>query len=185
MKIIGSLLSLLLLAAAASADFVVVQKVDGLGQQSGNITVKIKDGKARTELAPQISQLIDGDSGDTVTLMHGQKSFMKVSAAQTKALLEQMQKIQAGGNATTPPAKPVADGHERERRGVGDRSVYVGRRCHLGEVLGGKGLSKLSGDSGGHGQTPKRRSHESREEPYASEFGFSRHDREDGNQDEG
>ena len=110
MKMTRSLLFLLLPAALASADFVVVQKVDGLSQQSGNITVKIKDAKARAELAPQISHLIDGDSGDTVTLMHGQKSFMRVPAAQTKALLEQMQKAQASGNATSSPAKPTATG---------------------------------------------------------------------------
>jgi hypothetical protein len=109
MKTTRGLLFLLLLTTAASADFIVVQKVDGLGQQSGNITVKIKEAKARAELAPQISQLIDGDSGDTVTLMHGQKSFMKVSAAQTKALLEQMQKVQSG-NSAVPPAKPVPTG---------------------------------------------------------------------------
>src|SRR4029434_8208515 len=70
-------------------------------------------------------------------------------------------------------------------RGVGDRSVDLGGWCDLGEVLGGEGLSKLSGDSGGHGQTTKRRSDKSREEPHARELGFSRHDREDGNQNEG
>jgi Domain of unknown function (DUF4412) len=123
MKILYSLLSLLMLAAAASADFVVVQKVDGLGQQSGNITVKIKDGKARAELAPQISQLIDGNSGDTITLMHGQKSFMKIPASQTKALLEQMQKVR-GGDAATPPSKPVATG-TKEKVAEWDAEIFT------------------------------------------------------------
>ena len=101
--------ALLFTFAAARADFIIEQKVDGLGQQSGNITVRIKDTKARAELSPQISYIIDGASGESITLMHAQKGFMKVSAEQGKALLEQMQKA-AGTSA--PPPKPVATGQK-------------------------------------------------------------------------
>ena len=101
--------ALLLSFVAARADFVIEQKVDGLGQQSGNITVRIKDTKARAELSPQISYIIDGASGESITLMHAQKGFMKVSAEQGKALLEQMQKT-AGTGGT--PAKPVNTGQK-------------------------------------------------------------------------
>ncbi len=101
--------ALLFSLAAASADFVIEQKVDGLGQQSGNIVVKIKNAKARAELSPQISYIIDGASGDSITLMHAQKAFMKVSAEQGKALVEQMQKIEGGVGAS---AKPVATGQK-------------------------------------------------------------------------
>ena len=103
--------ALLLSLAAARADFVIVQKVDGLGQQSGNITVKIKDTKARAELSPQISYILDGATGESLTLMHAQKNYLKVSAAQGKALLEQMQKTQG---ASGPPAKPVATGQKEK-----------------------------------------------------------------------
>ena len=99
--------SLLLAIAVTRADFVIEQKVDGLGQQSGTIVVKIKETKARAEISPQISYIIDGTSGDSITLMHAQKAFMKVSAEQGKALLEQMQKTQGSGGA---PTKPVASG---------------------------------------------------------------------------
>lgn len=96
--------SLLFAIAAARADFVIEQKVDGLGQQSGNITVKIKEARARAELSPQISYIIDGVSGDSITLMHAQKSFMKVSAEQGKALMEQMRKKDGGDGKQTKPA---------------------------------------------------------------------------------
>lgn len=99
--------ALLLSLAAARADFIIEQKVDGLGQQSGNLVVKIKETKARAELSPQISYIIDGASGDSITLMHAQKAFMRVSAEQGKALMEQMQK--SAGNGGVPP-KPVASG---------------------------------------------------------------------------
>ena len=101
--------ALLLFFTAARADFIIEQKVDGLGQQSGSIVVKIKETKARAELSPQISYIIDGVSGDSVTLMHERKGFMKVTAEQGRALLEQMQKTPgAGGSA----AKPVATGQK-------------------------------------------------------------------------
>ncbi len=101
--------ALLLSCVAARADFTIEQKVDGLGQQSGNITVRIKDTKVRAELSPQISYIIDGASGDSFTLMHAQKGFMKVSAEQGKALMEQMQKS-AGTSGPSP--KPVATGQK-------------------------------------------------------------------------
>ena len=101
--------ALLFAFTAARADFIIEQKVDGLGQQSGNITVRIKDTKARAELSPQISYIIDGASGDSITLMHAQKSFMKVSAEQGKALMEQMQKTASTGGT---PAKPVNTGQK-------------------------------------------------------------------------
>ncbi len=97
--------ALVLSLTATRADFVIEQKVDGLGQQSGSIVVKIKETKARAELSPQISYIIDGVSGDSITLMHAQKGFMKVSAEQGKALMERMQK-----SAAATPSKPVATG---------------------------------------------------------------------------
>ena len=97
--------ALVLSLTATRADFVIEQKVDGLGQQSGSIVVKIKESKARAELSPQISYIIDGVSGESITLMHAQKAFMKVSAEQGKALMERMQKSEG---AT--PSKPVATG---------------------------------------------------------------------------
>ena len=109
MKILLLPAALFVSIAAACADFVIEQKVDGLGQQSGNIVVKIKDTKARAELSPQISYIIDGATGDSITLMHGQKAFMKVSAEQGKALMEKAQNAQGTGSS---PAKPVATGQK-------------------------------------------------------------------------
>ncbi len=98
----------LLLAATSRADFIIEQKVDGLGQQSGSIVVKIHDTKARAELSPGISYISDGATGESITLMHEQKSFMKVTAEQGRALMEEMQKQQ--GTGTAAPTKPVATG---------------------------------------------------------------------------
>jgi hypothetical protein len=100
------LLPLLASASLLRADYVVVQKVDG-GMQSGEMTIKIKNGKARVDMAPQISTISDSTSGDVITLMHAQKQFMRIPAARPKALVEQMQKLSG--------AKPQAR-HPSSRR---------------------------------------------------------------------
>lgn len=93
MKILlASLSSLLLAATVLHADLVIVQKVEG-NAQSGEQTIKIKGDKARTDLAQPVSMITDGATGEMVTLMHTQKTYLKVSAAQTKAMMEQLQKL--------------------------------------------------------------------------------------------
>lgn len=99
----------LLWLAPARADLVIVQHVDGSGQ-SGDQTIKIKGDKARTDLASQVSMITDGASGDIVTLMHAQKAFLKVSAAQTKAMMEQLQKLKPNAE----PAKLTATGKKEK-----------------------------------------------------------------------
>ena len=115
------LAALVLSFATARGDFVIEQKVDGLGQQSGNIVVKIKDTKVRAEIAPQISYIMDGATGDTITLMHAQKGCMKVSAAQGKALMEQMRKTEGAGGVR---AKPVATG-QKEKVEQWDAEIFT------------------------------------------------------------
>ena len=96
----------LLWLAPARADLVIVQHVDGSGQ-SGDQTIRIKGDKARTDLAQQVSMITNGVNGDIVTLMHAPKTFLKVTAAQTKAMLEQLQKLapSAAGPKLVPTGK--------------------------------------------------------------------------------
>ena len=119
------LLPLLASATLLHADYVIVQKLDGAGQ-SGEMTIKLKGGKARVDMAPQISTITDNTSGDVVTLMHAQKQYMRIPAAQSKALMEQMQKLTGNAQATTPAAEPklVATG-KKEKVGEYDCEVYT------------------------------------------------------------
>ena len=111
------LAALLCASGVARADLVIVQKVEGSGQ-SGEQTIKIKGDKARTDMAQQVSMITNGASGEVVTLMHAQKTFLKVSAAQTKAMMEQMQKLKPGGE----PPKLTATGKKEK---VGDYECEV------------------------------------------------------------
>jgi len=102
MKAIALLCSSLLFAASLRADMVIVQKVEGAGQFS-EMTVKLKNGKALMEVAPQISTIYDSGSGDVITIMHAQKMYVKLPAATAKALAEHLQKLPANPAEATPP----------------------------------------------------------------------------------
>lgn len=112
-------------AAIGSADLVIVQKVEG-GGQAGEQTIKIKGDKARTDLAQPVSVITDGASGEMSTLMHQQKTFLKVSAAQTKAMMEQLQKAKPN----VEPAKLQPTG-KKEKIGEYECEIFT---ANLGEI---------------------------------------------------
>jgi len=106
----ASLAALLLTTAFLHGDLVIVQKVEGAGQ-TGEQTIKIQGDKSRTDhLAQSVSVITDGATGDSVTLTHAQKSYLKVPAAQAKAMIEQVQKMRA--NAEPPKLQPTGK-HEK------------------------------------------------------------------------
>jgi hypothetical protein len=110
-----------LLAAAvfAQADLVVVQKVEG-GGQAGEQTIKIKGDKARTDLNPTVSMLTDGATGESITLMHTGRTYLKVSAEQTKSMMNQLQKLRTG---TEPPK--LQDTGKKEKIGNYDCQIFT------------------------------------------------------------
>ncbi len=85
-----------LLAAAASlhADLTLVQKVDMAGTP-GEMTIKFKGDKVRVDPAPQMSMITDAKTGDTVTLIHGEKKVMRISGDKLKAAAEMVKKFAA------------------------------------------------------------------------------------------
>ncbi len=107
MKIPCSSFAALFLAlnVSAYADMTIVQKVEGAGQL-GEMTMKFKGDKVRADVSPQISTITDAKSGEVVTVMHSQKSYMKISAAGTKALMEKMQKMKQPDGSSSPTPAP-------------------------------------------------------------------------------
>jgi phage baseplate assembly protein gpV len=86
----------LLLAVTASirADLTLVQKVDAAGT-TGEMTIKFKGDKVRIDPAPELSMITDSKTGDTVTLMHGEKKAMRISGEKMKAAAEMVKKFTA------------------------------------------------------------------------------------------
>ena len=83
-------LSLALLAGfglLARADFTIVQKVEGK-HGANEMVMKVKGDKIRMEATPQMTMILDGKTGDTLTLMIAQKKFVRISGDKAKAIAE-------------------------------------------------------------------------------------------------
>jgi len=113
------LAALLAFANAGRADLVILQKVEGGGQLTDQ-TIKIKGDKARSDLTPTVSMLTDGATGETITLMHSARTYLKVPAEQTKAMMEQFQKLRANAE----PAKLQPTG-KKEKVGDYDCEIFT------------------------------------------------------------
>lgn len=123
MKKLSLIIPLVFTVVAASADVLVIQKMES-SMLNGDITMKIKGDKGRVDMPGgpigQISMLIDGASGEVNTLMHGQKMAMKMSSAQLKAATEQGKKA---AGVTGEPEKPKSTG-KSEKIGEWDAEIF-------------------------------------------------------------
>src|SRR2546423_15261463 len=96
--------SLTLIAALslpAHADFTIVQKVEGKGK-TNEITLKVRGDKIRLEASPQITMIVDGKTGDTITLMNTQKKIIRISGDKAKAIAEVATKYGGGTTGERP-----------------------------------------------------------------------------------
>ncbi len=116
-----SLSAAALLAATAflHADLIIVQKVEG-GGQNAEQTIKIKGDKARTDLNPTVSMITNGATGEMVTLMHSGRTYLKVTPDQMKSMMDQLQKFRTGNE----PSKLVDSG-KKEKIGNYDCEIYT------------------------------------------------------------
>jgi hypothetical protein len=115
----ASVLSLVLavgFSAGARADFTIVQKVEG--GQTNHITLKLKGDRVRMEATPTTTVIVDGKTGDTLTLMNAEKKFIRISGDKAKAIAEMAAKY--GGTTSERPKlaptgkKTTINGYEAE-----------------------------------------------------------------------
>src|ERR1700716_2026587 len=90
----------------ARADLIVVQKVEGAGQ-NGEVTVRIKGDKERIDAPSQPTRIIDGKTGEMTDLMNDKKSFVWISAEQMKAAAETISKFDDGKQASPRKLTPT------------------------------------------------------------------------------
>jgi hypothetical protein len=106
MKSIFISLALVCAAAGARADLVIQQQIT-VTTNNSVATIKVKGAKVRLDLyvgQPQaISLITDLKTGDTITLLHNQKMFVKASGALTK----QTNPASNGVTTNTAPKPPV------------------------------------------------------------------------------
>jgi hypothetical protein len=115
------------LCLSARADFTIVQKVEG-GKVAGNeIILKLKGDRVRVEATPQMTMIVDGKTGDTLTLMNAQKKFLRISGDKARAIAELSAKY-SGTTAEKPKLtatgkKTTINGYEAEEY-VGETKLF-------------------------------------------------------------
>lgn len=121
------LLSLLFITASASfayADLTIVQRVEGAGPPV-NMTIKIKDNKARIDANPSLSSIIDGTTGDMVNLLLDQKKIVRIPREKMRAAVEMMNKYNAGRKKEDPNKPMVAPTGKKQKIDGYDVEEYV------------------------------------------------------------
>ncbi len=103
------------------ADFTIVQKVEGKGAASEMI-MKVRGDKIRMEATPQMTMIVDGRTGDTITLMTAQKKYLRISGDKAKAIAELASKY---GGTTGEKPKITATGKKMTINGY-EAEEYVG-----------------------------------------------------------
>ena len=100
------LLAFLALCATARADLTVVQTMDGT-EGIRKVTFKIKGDKARVEVTPQVTTIIDAKSGDLTTLLNDKKTVMRISGERAKAMAEMAKSFVKDEAPDQAPPKPT------------------------------------------------------------------------------
>jgi hypothetical protein len=109
-------LASLALLTLARADLTIVQKVDAAGGVH-DITMKIKGDKARVEVSPQMTTIVDAKTGEVTNLMNDRKMVMRISGDQARKMAEMAKSFVKEEAPNQEPPKPtgktqVINGHE-------------------------------------------------------------------------
>jgi hypothetical protein len=121
-KLLPAFLPLVLALSAARADLTVTETI----QQSGGpsvpgvpmpkelkMTVKMKGTMMRTDVSPQVSTIVNSETGDTITLMHSQKMAMTIPGAMVKNLSSKIAAALPGANSSATPSTPQPTGNKQ------------------------------------------------------------------------
>jgi hypothetical protein len=108
-----------ILSIAAHADLTITQQIQKEGPpQDANLTMtmKIKEGKMRLDLNPQVSSIVDLKTGDMISLMHEQKLTMTIPGASIKSL-QQAHAQEAAKSVGTDAEPPKPTGRKETING--------------------------------------------------------------------
>jgi hypothetical protein len=111
------------LLVTARGDLTIVQNVEGSGSVK-QITVKLKGDKARVEVSPEITTIIDNKSGDMLSLMNAKKKFLRMSADKSKAIAELASKYAGDSSAAAARSKLTPTGKKEMMNGY-ETEEYV------------------------------------------------------------
>jgi hypothetical protein len=120
------------LAATAAADWVIESKIESSQLTSDTVT-KIKGDKMRIYIAESpagpMSSIVDTTTGDTIQLLHGQKTAVKTSATQLKQALDAQKQPAAKKGAPVPVLKATG---QKEKIGDYECEIYTWTNGSMG-----------------------------------------------------
>jgi hypothetical protein len=114
---------LIFVADFAKGDLTLVQKVEGAGPAS-EVTTRIKGDKARIDATPQITTIVDGKTGEVLTLMKDQKAVVRISPDKMRAAAEMINKF-TDKNGSDVAAKPKSTGSKEMINGYATEEYRV------------------------------------------------------------
>jgi hypothetical protein len=127
MKQLVLLFGLVCATVTARADLVLQQHIES-AMLNGTVTTQIKGDKIRVDMpsSPQgsMSTIMDLSSGDSTTLLHDQKTAMKIPGAEVKQMAENMKKARARAETNAAPPKFQATG-KTEKVGNYTTEIYT------------------------------------------------------------
>jgi len=86
-----------------------------------NMTFKIKGDKMRIDASPKMTTIFDGKTGEVISLIHDQKTVVRISPERLKAVADMLEKFKSQKAAPEKPAlkptgkKEIVNGYETER----------------------------------------------------------------------
>ena len=99
------LIVFLLLAVTARADWTITQRVEG-AMNANPMTLRIKDDKARVDVGAQVSLITDIASGDSITINHNARVYMRIPAAEAQKVRDTAIGLKPDAPADAPQLKP-------------------------------------------------------------------------------
>ena len=117
-------------SVTARGDLTIVSNVEGSGSVR-HITMKLKGDKARVEVSPKLTTIMETKSGDMLTLMNTKKKFVRISADKSKAIAELASKY--AERFVGPGGKIEAGRHGPERNDQWIRNRGICPRVLFGE----------------------------------------------------
>lgn len=111
------------LSVTARGDLTIVQKIEGSGSVK-QITMKLKGDKARVEVSPELTTIMETKGGDILTLMNTKKKFVRISADKSKAIAELASKYAKDSSASAEKSKLTATGRKEMINGY-ETEEYV------------------------------------------------------------
>jgi hypothetical protein len=98
-----------------------------------NMTIRIKDDKARIDVSPQLTTIFDGKTGEVINLLNDQKTVVRISPDKLKAVTDMLDKFSDKKAAPEKPRltptgrKERVNGYETEQYiydGPGFKAIY-------------------------------------------------------------